>query len=111
MKIERIIWIVLVIVLSTLLVNIYSRYASLEESFLTRQVDEPYKAAAINLFIKQEGATMEMISDSFYVSHIGFSDRSCIRFVPKPKVYGGATTYCFKNGSPLQLIGVDREAE
>lgn len=111
MKAERKIWIVLVVILSILLATINLRYIALQNAFLVKDMDSPYKAAAIKMFIEQEGATKDMISDSVYVSYLGFSDRVCIRFVPRAGVRGGATTYCFRKELPARLIGVDREAE
>lgn len=111
MRIERIVWITLTVALLATLAVIYSKLSSVRYVFLVQPADEAYRAAATKLFIKEEGATEDMISKSFYVSYLGFSDRSCIRFVPRPRVYGGATTYCFAKGLPERLIGVDREAE
>ncbi len=111
MKFERIIWIALTIVILAALVMTYSRLSSLEKIFLVQHADQPYEVAATKFFIKEEGASESMISHSFYISYLGFSDRSCIRFVPRARVYGGATTYCFSKGAPTRLIGVDREGE
>ena len=111
MRIERIVWITLTITLLTLLAVTYVQSSSLKQAFLVQPAEERFKVAATKLFIEKEGATEVMISKSFYVSYLGFSDRSCVRFVPKPRVYGGATTYCFTNGTPARLIGVDHEAE
>lgn len=110
MRIERIMWMALTIFLLGCLAVIYSQLSSLKQSFLVQHNEESYRSAATRLFIREEGATESMISDSFYVSYLGFSDRSCIRFVPRPRVYGGATTYCFTKG-PTRLIGVDRESQ
>ena len=111
MRTERIMWITLSLTLLATLAIMYSKLSSVKHVFLVQPADEAYRAAATKLFVKEEGTTEDMISKSFYVSYLSFSDRSCIRFVPRPRVYGGATTYCFAKGSPERLIGVDHEAE
>lgn len=111
MRIERTVWITLTIILLVALAVTRSQVSSLKQAFLAQPAEKYYKTAATKLFIKDEGANDDIISKSFYVSYLGFRDKSCIRFVPRSRVYGGATTYCFTKGSPVRLIGVDHEAE
>lgn len=108
---ERLFWVGAAFFLLSMLILKHLSYAEMQNAFLVHKNDRIYEVKARNLFIKQEGASEKIISESFFVSHFYFKDNSCIRFVPRKNVYGGSTTYCFTRNSPIQLTEIDRGSE
>ena len=101
--VERLVWLAVSGILLSLLYTAHSRYAALELAFIAKSDEQAYVSAATELFIKQEGGTSEMIN-SFYVSYLGFKNKSCVNFIPKRRVTGGPTGYCFTKNLPIRPI-------
>ena len=111
MKAERTSWAILSSVLAIALIFTYNRYENLRSAFLVRNIDSAYVDASLRLFSKEQGLNKRDIDSSYYVGYAGMSDRSCIRFVPKPNVTGGASTFCFASNDPGRLVSRDVSVE
>ena len=107
MRIERILWATLSVLLLSALGVVYKRYGEIQYAVLSRSQDSAYVEAAASVFSKSQGSSRESVKKDFYITFLGLTDRSCIRFVPRPNVTGGTPIYCFTNSPPLRLISSD----
>lgn len=111
MKIERVAWFLVVLLLAAALVTVYLKYDSLKRSVLAGKSERALASSVLALFSKEQDVDTVRIRNDFYLVYVGLSDRSCISMVPKPEVYGGATTYCFTKKPPTRLLTIDHESE
>lgn len=110
-KLERLAWTTAITVLVVALVWTYSADKSLRAAVLAGEFERVYASSALESFSRDQGVDKSKVLKDFYMMHIGMSDRSCIGFVPKQSVTGGATTYCYTKKPPIRLIGIDREGD
>ena len=108
---ERALWLTACLALALLVVHLRNEMAEFKATFLTGEPQKDLAAAALKHFAKANGASHDEVRDTFHLSYADFSDRDCIRFVPKKHVTGGATTYCFVIGRPVRLLSIDKGSE
>jgi hypothetical protein len=48
------------------------------------------------------------MNDMFFISYGYFKNLVCIRFIPRPQVYGGVTSYCYLSRDNIKLIETDQ---
>jgi hypothetical protein len=110
MKFERIISLVIIVALITLLIHINDLKSRLEHSFLAGSDQKILVEKSKALLIKEQGIPSDEIDTYFYTSYAFFSNETCIRFVPKPRVLGGATSYCYSVRAPVRLERTDKSS-
>lgn len=107
MKFERAAWLTIVILLSTVLFRAYDQNYKLQDTFLVGADQATLVARSRPLLVKNQGMKNDDVERYFYISYAYFSKETCIRFVPKPGITGGSTSYCYGISSPFPLLRTD----
>lgn len=111
MRHERYAWLAIVALLSATSLSLTWQESALEHSFIAGEFFAPIRSDAINRFKKDDGISSQKIEKMFFVSYAFFKNRICIRFVPRPTVYGGVTSYCYQDHDHAKLVAVDRTGD
>ena len=110
MKLERIIWLIIIVALIAFLLRANDLKSRLEHSFLVGPDQAALVAMSKPLLIKEQGISDQDVDKYFYTSYAFFSKETCIRFVPKPGVLGGSTSYCYGMSAPFKLERTDKSS-
>lgn len=108
MRFERYAWLAIALIFAATSGILMRQKAALEHAFLAGDFFNPIKSDAVSRFKRDEGISEQKVDDMFFVSYAYFQDRVCIRFVPRPTVYGGVTSYCYQDHDHNKLLGIDR---
>lgn len=111
MKLERVIWVIIMAGLALSLFVTRRDDLALRHTFLAGEHEADYRDVALHLFSKSQAVGISQVQRDYYLAYSGWSDRLCIRLVPKPHMVGGSTSYCFAPGKPVRLISRDQEVE
>ena len=108
MRSERLLYVIIISILALLIFWENNKIQNLNKAFLAGPNHRDIIQSSKNAFVKDQGVLLSEIDKQFYVAYSIFSDRICIRFVPKLGVRGGATSYCYDINNQSKLIGVDK---
>lgn len=110
LKPERLAWIAAVSILIAMIIIVDRRLHELQHSFLVGPDQRKLADQARVMLMKDEHISSNEVDRYFYTSFSYFSNEICIRFVPRPGVLGGATSYCFDTRNTDKLLRIDKSA-
>ncbi len=109
-KYERWVWISIVAAMIAAMIIINNSRENLQHLFVAGPDQKEIVNRSVTSMMKDQGMTRGDIDRLFVISYAYFSKETCIRFVPKPGVTGGATSYCYGNTGNAPLLRIDKVA-
>jgi hypothetical protein len=108
MRIERWFWLGAVIILLFVLSVVMRQKSNLEHSFLANdKMFDVIRRDAVRRYKKYEGSNDQLVNDMNFISFLSFRNHVCIAFVLKPWIYGGESTYCYRDLNGAELVEED----
>jgi hypothetical protein len=108
MRLERLFWVAVVIVLGSFLLYERSLKKDLEDSFIANHYYKPIIKDALKRYSNGQPKDVQKIKQMFFISHTFINKNPCIVFVPRPYTHHGYRTYCYLSYDNVTLVSMDK---